>query len=313
LLVLVSTVVLALQQARVPSLADWTAAADVISTGLKPGDGVAFAPTYAGEARLVLHGLPAFHLGPPEQADLSRFDRVWLMGAFGSDADDLPAGHTLSDRRRFGGVTLDLVTVGGPKVVADLYAELEAAKVSRVHPDGRAEACDFWDGAAWHCGLRQSADATRTCLGRSTAQRLRDKQRDPHCGLDPWVHVGRDVRIIGAEPRRCIWLHPMDRAEVNVIWPATATAGDTLVVDFGFTDQVIFDHDRPATRTRPATLDVFQGEGAALARIDLSPEPGWRRQEIPLRDGAPIRLAARTQAMVDAHLCVDVTVRRGRP
>jgi hypothetical protein len=313
LLVLVSTVVLAVQQARVPSLADWTAAAEAIGADLKPGDGVAFAPPHAGEARLVLHDLPAFHLGPPQLADLARYDRVWLMGAFGNDADDLPPGHALAQRRQFGAVTLDLVTVGGPKVVGDLYAELEAARVTRRHPDGREEACDFWDGRRWQCGLRQSPDLTRACLAKSIAQRLRDKQRDPHCGLDPWINVGRDVRIIGAEPRRCVWLHPMDRAEVNVTWPTTAAAGDELVVDFGFTDQVIVDHDRPASRTRPASIEVFQGDGLALGKVEVAPEPGWRRQALKLRSGEPLRLVARTQAMVDAHLCVDVTVRRGRP
>lgn len=313
LLVLVTTVMLVVQQARVPTRADWAAAAEAIGAQLKPGDGVAFAPTYAGEARLVLHGLPAFHLGPPAQADLARYDRVWLMGAFGADADDLPPGHTLTDRKHFGAVTLDLVTVGGLKVVGDLYAELEQARVTRRHPDGREEACDFWDGRRWQCGLKQSPDATRACLGRSTAQRLRDKQRDPNCGLDPWVHVGRDVRIIGAEPRRCIWLHPMDRAEVNVTWPTTVAPGDTLVVDFGFTDQVIVDHDRPTTRTRPASLDVHQGPGAALVRIPIAAAPGWHRREITLPAGDPLRLVAHTESMVDAHLCVDVTVRRGRP
>jgi hypothetical protein len=234
------------------------------------------------------------------------------MGAFGADADDLPAGHTRLSRQHFGAVTLDLVQVGGPRVVADLRAELEGARVERVHPDGRAEACDFWDGSRWHCGLRRTPDATRACLARSTAERHRDRQRDPHCGLDPWVYVGRDVRVIGGHARRCLWLHPMDRVAVTVHWPAAeAAAGDTLVVDYGFTDQVTVDHDRPATRTRPATLAVHRSDGPALDTWTAEPVFGYFRREVVLGEGGgPLRLVARTSQMVDAHLCIDATVRR---
>lgn len=311
LLIIGSTVALAFQQARVPSRADWSAAAASIRSELQAGDGVSFAPPHAGEARLVLHDLPAFHLGPAPQADLSRYDRVWLMGAFGQSAEDLPKGHKILKRARFGGVQLDLVEVGGPRVMADLYAELEAVRVSRVpQKGGAAQACDFWDGRSWHCELNRSPDETRACLARPVAQRLSDRRKDPHCGLNPWVHVGRDVRVIGAQPRRCIWLHPMDRAQVTLEWPAEVRPGDEIVLDYGFTDQVTVDHDRPESRTQPAQLALHQG--APLAQIEVAPVFGWHRHTVAARSGEPVRITAHTTQMVDAHLCIDLTVRRPR-
>ena len=35
-----------------------------------------------------------------------RYERVWLLGAFGRNADDLPPEHKRLDRKLFGGITL---------------------------------------------------------------------------------------------------------------------------------------------------------------------------------------------------------------
>lgn len=298
------------QRSRVPARADWQAAAERVRAGLQPGDGVAWAPYWAGEGRLFLHGLPGFHLADVAQADLARYPRVWLMGAFGRDADDLPAGHRLAARERFGGVTLDLVEVGGERVVSDLYADLEQVRVVR---GGRNEqVCDFWDGRGWHCDLRRSPDATRQCLAQPVAKRLGEHRRrrsggDPDCGLNPWLHVSRDVRVIERMPRRCVWAHPIQGRPLQIEWPGAA-AGDTLVVDYGFADQAVAWRNGPV-RTRPATLKVRRG-GQVLGEQVVEPTQGWRRWRLPLGgEGGPLTIEITTESTTDAHLCIDPTIR----
>lgn len=305
LLVVLGVARVVAQRAAVPATADWQAAAEAVRGRLQPGDGVAWAPYWAGEGRLFLHGLPGFHLPEVEAADLSRYSRVWLMGAFGYDADDLPGRHTLRSREVFGGVTLDQVEVGGERVVGDLMAALEQAQVERVGQG--SERCDFWDGRGWHCTLGKSPDATRRCLGEPIDKRWRDRRRDPHCGLDPWLNVSRDVRVIGDFPRRCVWFHPMQGKTLRLTWPA-APAGDAVVLDYGFADQMITDHTRKETRTRPAKLVVRRG-GAVIGEQVAAPVKGWHRVRLPGGGAGPLVVEATTEATVDAHLCIDVTVR----
>lgn len=311
---LVAIGLLAQRRAAVPDRADWQSAAQAIAGGLASGDGVTWAPHWAGEGRLFLHGLPAFHLPALEQADLARYDRVWLMGAFGRSADDLPEGHRLVERRDFGPLTLDLVEVSGEKVLGDLRADLERVRVTRTK-GSRVERCDFWDGRGWHCTLRKSPDQTRKCLGRPIEQRLRNRRRDPHCGLDPWLNVSRDVRVIGDHPRRCVWFHPVGGKTLRAYWPDPPVGdGIEAVLDFGFTDKVITDHTRKETRTRPAVLRLRRGsEGPVLGEQPVSPEKGWRRWRLPLSAGeGGLTVEVETEATVDAHLCIDLTLRGPR-
>lgn len=309
LLAVAASAALWVQRSAVPARGDWEAATERVRAGLAPGDGVAWAPYYAGEGRLFLHGLPGFHLPDVAAADLARYDRVWLMGAFGRSADDLPGGHTRVSRDVFGGVTLDLVQVGGEKVVGDLYADLEQVEVVRV--GGGEQRCGFWDGRGWHCDLAKSEAATRQCLGQPVARRLAQQRKDPHCGLNPWLNVSRDVRVIARYPRRCVWFHPVAGKAVEIRWP-TAPAGQSLVVDYGFTDQAITDNTLPQTRTRPAQLTVKRG-GEALGERTAEPVAGWHRWRVDLPAGAaPLTLAVTSASTTDAHLCVDVTVRGPR-
>lgn len=314
LAVVLAAVMVLRQRAAVPEPGDWQAATEAIRAGLEPGDGVAWAPYWAGEGRLFMHGLPGFHLTDVEAADLSRFRRVWLMGAFGRDADDLPPGHTPVERRIFGEVTLDLVEVGGERVVGDLRADLEQARVSRS--GRRVERCDFWDGRGWHCKVSKGPEKTRRCLAQPISRRHRQRRRDPHCGLDPWLNVSRDVRVIGDFPRRCIWFHPMAGKTLRLHWP-TAPDGASLVIDHGFTDKVITDHTRKETRTRPATLRVRRGgvEGPVIGQQPVPPEKGWRRWRLPLDGplGDGLTIEVDTEATPDGHLCIDATVRAPAP
>lgn len=315
LAVLASAVAIAVQRANVPDRADWAAATGYVRAQLRPGDGVTWTPAWAGEGRLFFEGLPAFHLPDPAAADFGRYDRVWVLGAFGGGARDLPAAEAnVVDRQVFGGVTVERVQPGGDRVVGDLYAGLEGARVVRVRKGGAEQACDFWDGRGWHCDLKKAPDATRSCLGAPVRTRLQQRRGDPHCGLDPWLHVSRDVRVIGAGARRCVWFHPIAGATVEIRWPG-APAASRLVIDYGFADPVVTDNDLKAPRVKPARLTVRRG-AAGIAAHEVTVEKGWRRLEVPLEGAAaaagPMTFAIETSSSVDAHFCFDPTLRAPR-
>lgn len=325
------------QRSRVPGRSDWRAAVDHIRGQLQPSDGITWIPYHAGEGRLLFHGLPAFHLPEPEAADLSRYERVWLIGAFGEGADDLrhqdlaegqPAsGHEILERHDFGPLTVELLKISGPKVKVDLRAQLDEAKVSRGE-----RACGFWSGLGWHCDLRQTPEATERCLARPIAEKARRRNRRRHqhhhlvdftlsdCGLDPWLHVSRDAHVIGDWPRRCVWMHPARREPVRLTWPQ-APGGDTVVVDYGFVDKIIADNysrdimtkkggDTP--RAQPLRLIVRQGE-AEIAQITAPNQKGWRRLVAKAQpEGGPVSVEVQTEDHRNAYFCLDATIRGPR-
>lgn len=315
--VLVGAALTMCQRAEVPAPEDWKAATDAVRADLKDGDGVAWAPYWAGEGRLFLHGLPGFHLADVTRADLARYDRVWLLGAFGRSADDLPPGHTVLSRRRFGAVSLDLVHPGGEAVVGDVRAALDRVRVSRLRGE-KVDACDFWDGTGWHCELKRSPDDTRACLAQPIPRRLsafnasrgrRGRRADPHCGLNPWLHVSRDTRVVGDAPRRCVWFHPVAGTTLRLEWP-DAPEADALVVDYGFTDKATHNRTRDA-RVKPARLRALRGDVEVGARR-VEPVWGWHRWRVAAGGAGPLALEVTTGSHVDAHLCIDPTLRVAR-
>ena len=321
LLVAVGAVMLFVQANRVPGRADWKAATDAIRAAIQPGEGVTFTPPWAGEGRLFLHGLPAFELIDGEKPDLARHDAVWVIGAFGYDAAGLKLTGT--DRQTFGPLTLERVVVTQPRVRHDLRAELDTTQVRRVG-SRRTQDCDFWDGRAWYCGVRGSHDAVRACLARPTARRFKDRRRDPRCGLPEWFGnngryrvsrgpqpVGRDRRVIGGAARDCVWFTPLSKkARHEIEWPVTAQDG-VFVLNAGFTDHVLTDHMPQSFKddlTQPATVTVRRGE-TELGQFVVKAEPGWQGTTFAVQGTGPITLSVTSASDVNAHLCIDATIR----
>lgn len=323
LIILAGVIALVVQARRVPARADWQAAVAAIRADLQPGDGVTITPAWAGEGRLFLHDLPAFLLADGEAPDLARHKRVWIIGAFGHDAADLGLRAGLS--RDFGPLTLEAVEVQGPKVVHDLRADLDKTTVT-TRTQSRVTACDFWSGNAWYCGVRRDHARIRDCLARDTARRFRDRRRDPRCGLPAWFSgrgrytvargdqpVGRDIRVIGDAPRDCVWFTPPPKGATRYIeWPVTAQAGE-VVLRYGFTDHVITDHPPQVYKTvltQPAQLKIRRGD-ATLGQVTAEPTRGWFTQRFSLTGAGPITLSVQGESDVNAHLCVELTVREG--
>ncbi|MGK0359896.1 MAG: hypothetical protein ACI9U2_002202 [Bradymonadia bacterium] len=325
LLVALGAVMLIVQTNRVPTRAEWKVATDAIRAAIQPGEGVTFTPPWAGEGRLFLHGLPAFELIDGEQPDLARHDAVWLIGAFGHDASDLNLVGTV--RQTFGPLTLERVAVTQPRVRHDLRAELDRARVRRVSEQRggklRTIDCDFWDGRAWYCGVRGDHDAARACLARPTARRFKDRRRDPRCGLPEWFGgngryrvsrgpqpVGRDRRVIGGAARECVWFTPPSKGRGEIEWPVDSQDG-VFVLQAGFTDHVLTDHMPQSFKdglTQPATITVRRGE-TKLGEFVVKAEPGWHRAVFEVEGAGPITLSVTSGSDVNAHLCIDATIR----
>ncbi len=311
LLVLVGVLVTANYRSSVPERSEWQVVTQHIKGVLQDGDGVTWAPYWASEGRLYLHGLPAFHLPALEDADFARYRRVWLITAFGASPAKLPERYRVAESLEFGALSLHRVEADEPRVVADLLADLDRTRVSLGQQPGKE--CDFWDGRGWHCRMRLSRPRTEACLKESTAQRLsrHRRRRQPHCGLDRWLNVSRDIRVIGDYPRRCVWFHPRAGKPTRIAWTIPAGSG-ALVLDYGFTDKVMTDHTRPTTRTAPAKIRVSLS-GESVGEVEVAARKGWRRwtKELTVDAEAELVLEASTSSTVDAHLCIDATVRGG--
>lgn len=323
LLVLAAALRTCAVQADVPARADWAAATAHVRGALESGDGVTWVPPWAGEGRLYFHDLPAFRSGLGDDADLARHRRVWVLGAFGYDASDLSGAEAVEARLEFGPLTLEQVVPSGLAVVpgGDLRRTLDRAVVRRVG-GAESEACDFWNGQGWHCDLDQSHDRTRACLGKPVATQLRECRRTRcnragrwvgRCGLNPFLHVSRDTRVIGDAPRNCIWMHPVKGRAVRLEWPK-APAGSTLDVRYGFADAAVADYfgNRREPRTQTATLRVLRGD-AVLVEQAVEPKKGWFQVVAALPpEPAPLAFEITTDSTTDAHFCFDPTVRQPR-
>lgn len=312
LLVALAFVVGEVQSSRVPSRDDWAAATAMVRAQRGPSDALLWAPLSQGEGRLFFEGLNAQHAELPT-ADLARWDTVWVLGTHGRGAADLTWPHRVVDAQQFGPLSLERVRVSGERVVGDLFADLERVRVSRVFAvGGEVRLCDFWSGRGWHCALRDSAERTRACLAAPTGQRLARRGKDPECGLDPLLHVSRDVRLIGDVPRRCLWVHPVANARVVLDW-FDAPDGSALQLDFGFSDPMVADNYKRDRKTRPARIRVTRAD-RVLLDLEAPAIKGWRSARVDLPAGAaPLSFEIASADPRDAHLCIDPTLRAPRP
>jgi len=311
LLVGLTFIVGQVQSARVPSREDWANATAAIRAQRGPSDALLWAPLSQGEGRLYFDGLNAQHAELPT-ADLARWDTLWVLGSHGRSAADLTWPHRVVDAQAFGPLTLEQVRVSGERVVGELFADLERVRVSRAFAvAGQIRVCDFWSGRGWHCTLRDSPERTRECLAAPTGQRLARREKDPECGLDPLLHVSRDVRLIGDLPRRCLWVHPVANARVVLEW-FDAPGGRALQLDFGFSDPMVADNYSRDRKVGPAQLRVMRA-GRALLDVEVTPTKGWRSARVELPAGeAPLTFEVSSADPRDAHLCIDPTIRAPR-
>jgi hypothetical protein len=298
-------------RSSVPSADDWRRAVSYVKAERAVDDGLTWIPHFAEEGTQYFAGLNAFETPDADVPDFARYKRVWLLASHGDSPEFLSNGLKAKAVHREGPITIWRVENLGERVVADLYSDLENVVVQ----ERNQQRCDFWSGKGWHCLVHAKRKRAQSCLKESTAKRLNRfrRKRSPNCGLSAWFHVSRDVRVIDRFARQCVWVHPRQRNEFVLDWKPSVTA-DELVVRYGFTDKVISMHSKPKPRTQTARLDITGLD--APTSIDVKPVQGWFEKRLPVnadRSAHAFTFAVTTSNPVDAHFCMDVTLRkRGR-
>lgn len=145
LLAVVETGAALTARARVPSDADWEAAAAEVRAGFGPGDVIAFAPAWVDQiGRAHLGDMISVEMAG--RSDVDRYARVWevsIRGARSHDSD----GARLVRTTQHGRVRVALYEKAATPIVYDFTASAGDARVMRAD-----QPC-FGDAqAGWRCG-----------------------------------------------------------------------------------------------------------------------------------------------------------------
>lgn len=241
---------------RVPSEADWAAAAAAARQALAPNDLIVVAPRWAEPvARRHLGDLmPAAMLGRPDEARYGRILELSMRGARAPEAAGLP----LEAESAHGRVTLRRYRRQAATVTADLVADLLSARVGQAPMDAPAGAPEqpcLWGGPApgppGSAPPRGEAGAFR-CRGSRVERRTMEIDYAPRYGV-----------VVPAEPGL--------RTVLEYDLPAQATDGAELVVYAG-----LHDYYARKTESGPADLVVDFDHGKQRAALSVAPS-GWHR------------------------------------
>jgi hypothetical protein len=271
-----SLVLSTVRQARVPSATELDGLALAVRAGFETGDVVVSSPPWMVGAQERLGDLPYLAPRVLDGEDLRGYRRVWLVEQAGAS----PQVHTtlagvgeLREVARAGPGHLSLVTLRAPEVaVFDLWRDLEQAEVlARYAPGEPWSACDTAGRDRWSC------------------------PREPQ-----WSYVGRELRLIGNEPRTCLWAHPLLPGGTLRVQLRGAVAGRSVSLAYGFFDEVVW---RLKT---PVSLRLLAGE-ELLFSGERRPEPGLGRAVVALPAGAgPIAVRLTPSYTHGQHFCLGL-------
>lgn len=245
--------------ARVPDLADWLAAAEVVRADHREGDCVVFDPPWAQEGAPFLAGMDVVTSETVDWYEVGKRRRVWVLAAMGRDAPEVPTGYVPDGSWRPGSVAVHrFVVPDRGHVTYDFLARIRDARVTRLErsaspgrpgPDRREECRNFRDGR-WYCGAEH-----------------------------PWQFVGRHERDIAGAVREVIWAHPLDGDRpLEIRYPSVEMAR-VLVIHFGWTQRAV-----EAGLGAPVTFRVRVGDRLALERVLGLDEAGWYEQRVDVSD-----------------------------
>jgi hypothetical protein len=262
----------ALTRARVPSLADYRAAAAFVRKEMGPRDAVAAAPSWSDP--IVRHVLgDRIDLAMAGRSDLARYERLWALSIRGAHPAEAAAREP-SLRRAFGRVEVLRWDLGPSRLRYDFVEQLPSAEVRFAGPRSEGE-----------CALRNGARARGGGLGTGVLPPARRFDCEP--GLSgTWVGqvVMEDLDL---EPRHCVYQPPAGPNRLTVTY-RDVPLGDELQLYAG----LYYEHER-MRKGGPIKLTV---------RID-----GREAGEIVHRDGDGWKpLTLRTEPG-SAELTVEVT------
>ncbi len=234
--------------ARVPDLADWAAAAEVVRSEYREGDCVVFDPAWAQEGAPFLAGMDVITSETVDWYEVGKRRRVWVLTSMGRDIPRVPPGYIEDGSWQPGrvGVMRFLVPNQG-RVTYDFLARIADARVTRVHPDRREECRTFRNGR-WYCGQEH-----------------------------PWQFVGRQDRDIAGAVRQVVWAHPLNGDRPIEIRYPSVELGRTLVLRYGWTQRAV-----EAGLGAPVRFRVMVGSQVVFERVLGLEEADWFEQRVDL-------------------------------
>jgi hypothetical protein len=222
---------------RTPRAADWQRAAAFVRAEKRPGDLVLFAPAWVDPlGRLYLGDVVA--IAEEARMDAARYGRLFEVAVRGGRAPETRRpGVRRVGQERFGAVTVTRYEQPRAEVVYDFLERWREARVSR-----------------WR-GERQEAE----CAPAG------DKIQCPGIGHN---HVALRILEPDYTAKRCLYVQPVDRAEVRLTF--AATLGRTLAVRTGLHDY----HQRKIADGR-VLLRVLV-DGREVAQTWQGSNDGWK-------------------------------------
>jgi hypothetical protein len=280
-------------RARVPSHADWRAAAAFVRAELRPRDLIASAPDWTDPVLRNVLG-DVIDLGMAGRSDTAGYERMWALRTRGAQVRDAPR-RAPDASRAFGRVTVDRWDLGPTAVRFDLVENVREATV-RIGAAGR------------DCPWRSFSLPRGGGLGLGTlypTQRFAcDKRRN-------WLWVAPIVlEDLDLQPRRCVWQHPAGKEPIRVRFE-NAPLGDRVVLYGG----IYYEHER-MRKGGPVFARVLV-DGQSLGYMQHDDGDGWKRASFDTRKLGRERgdLTIEVSAP-QPHLrsfCWAATVREGRP
>jgi hypothetical protein len=266
------------QKRRVPSDADWVAAATAAKAAQRPEDWVIVSPAWAGPlGRKAIGTVDAkmINLATVARSDLETAPRVLELSLRGKD-DPQTKGFKLIDEKSFGSVRLRTLENPHPdKVVRDLVSEIASAQsVARVNiQSGAVDACK------WETG---SSRIPNLFTGPPTPyERWLCSPWDAG-----WTFVGITVATdLDYNPRRCLLTHPTDNTYTTINYPPGKVG--TKVVGY-----IGIDVFQERDLTRPPVFTRVSIGNKEVARAKHKDGDGWLRFE-----GSTAEFAGKTETV----------------
>ena len=188
---------------RMPSRAELQPVAERIHAERQAGDWVRTLPTWFHRSREVLGDQPYLNGAPLDPLERHLVERIWYVAENQAQAEpDRSWTPEISWFLEGPRVSLGLgVVAPGPDVLWDGWSALEDARVRRGE-----RACTTWIDDGHHCGA-----------------------------YNEFLFVGRAIREMDEQPRRCISANAPDRGDAWTITWSDVPRGETLRVRAGNT------------------------------------------------------------------------------
>ncbi|HEY3354421.1 MAG TPA: hypothetical protein VGQ83_14310 [Polyangia bacterium] len=260
---------------RTPSPADWRRAAAHVRGLKRPGDLIVVAPAWA-DPLLRLYLGDQITMAEAGRMDAARYGRLVELSVRGGRAPETRApGVRQIARARFGGVTVTTYEQPRAEVVFDFLERWREAHVSRWR-QGREEIACVPQGETIQC---------------------------PGVGFN---HVALRVLEPDYTAKRCLYVQPVDRAEVRLSF--TATLGTVLAGATG-----LHDYHQRKTADGQVLLRVLI-DGTERLRTTQGSKDGWKlfRLDTAALAGGPheVTFEVSSPRPYGRHFCFAAEARR---